>query len=63
MCKTKFGDSLRSKSETGQTNEVLLKFLCHNLVVLNHAMHTLDIDPFDSEVGSRAKVIDLSQYR
>ena len=28
--KAKSGDAVRSKSETGQTNEVLLKFLCHN---------------------------------
>ena len=45
MVKGKFGDSVRSKTETGQTNEILLKFVCHNLVVLVHAMHDLDIQP------------------
>ena len=36
MVKGKFGDSLLSKSDTGQVNEILLKFLCHNIVVLIH---------------------------
>ncbi|HYN10525.1 MAG TPA: transposase [Vicinamibacterales bacterium] len=34
-----FGDNVRSKTEVSQTNEVLLKVLCHNLVVLIHEMH------------------------
>ena len=34
MIKGRFGDSLRSKSETGQVNEILLKVLCHNICVL-----------------------------
>ena len=34
MIKGKFGDALRSKSETGQVNEILLKVLCHNICVL-----------------------------
>ena len=51
MVKGKFGGSVRSKSETGQVNEVLLKFLCHNLVVLVNAMHDLGITPaFESKV-------------
>ena len=29
--KAKFGERLRSKTETAQTNEVLLKVLCHNI--------------------------------
>ncbi len=45
MVKAKFGDSVRSKSATGQVNEILLKFLCHNLVVLVRAMHDLGINP------------------
>ena len=43
MVKTKFGDSIRAKSDTGQVNEVLLKFLCHNLCVLIQEMHELEI--------------------
>ena len=58
MVKGKFGGSVRSKSETGQVNEVLPKFLCHNLVVLVHAMHDLGINP-----AFESKVIDLDNYR
>ncbi len=43
--KGKFGDSLRSKSDTGQINEALCKVLCHNLCVLVQAMHELGIEP------------------
>ena len=45
MVKAKFGDSLRSKSNTGQVNEALCKILCHNLSVLCHAMHRLAMEP------------------
>ncbi len=31
MIKSKFGDSLRSKTTTAQTNEALCKVLCHNI--------------------------------
>jgi transposase len=43
--KAKFGDSVRSKSDTGQINEALCKILCHNLCVLVQAMHELGIEP------------------
>lgn len=42
MIKTKFGDSLKSKTRTAQINEVLCKILCHNLCVLIHEMHELN---------------------
>jgi Transposase DDE domain len=45
MVKAKFGDSVRSKSDTGQVNEALCKVLCHNICVLIHAMHALDVHP------------------
>jgi transposase len=45
MLKRKFGDSLRSKSDTAMINETLCKVLCHNLVVLIHEIHELGIDP------------------
>lgn len=44
MMKRKFGDSLRSKTDTAMTNEALCKVLCHNLVVLIHEIHELGID-------------------
>ena len=45
MVKGKFGDSLRSKSEAGQVNEILLKFLCHNLCVLIQEMYEMGVTP------------------
>ena len=50
MVKSKFGDSVKSKSDVGQMNEVLAKILCHNICVVNQAMHELGID-----VGFRAE--------
>ena len=45
MVKGKFGDSVRSKSEAGQVNEILLKFLCHNICVLVQEMHEMGVTP------------------
>ena len=45
MVKAKFGDSLRSTSDTGQVNEALCKILCHNLSVLCHVMYRLALEP------------------
>jgi transposase len=44
MIKAKFGDSLRSKSDTGQINEVLCKVFAHNLVVLIACIHEIGLD-------------------
>ena len=38
MIKAKFNDLLKSKSRTAQINEMLLKVLCHNIVVVNNEM-------------------------
>jgi hypothetical protein len=43
MIKAKFGDSLRSKSDTGQINEVLCKVICHNLCVLISCIHEIGL--------------------
>ncbi len=45
MVKAKFGDSVRSKSNTGQINEALCKGLCHNICVLVQAIHEFGIEP------------------
>ncbi|MDX6381251.1 MAG: hypothetical protein QOI57_2275 [Rubrobacteraceae bacterium] len=45
MIKAKFGDSVRSKSDTAQINECLCKVLCHNVCVLVQAIHELGIEP------------------
>ncbi len=44
MIKRKFGDSLRSKSDVGQMNEVLCKVVAHNLCVLIASIHELGLD-------------------
>jgi len=43
MIKAKFGDSLRSKSDTAMANEALCKVLCHNLCCLIQSMYELGI--------------------
>lgn len=45
MMKAKFGDAVRSKTDTAQKNEVLAKVLCHNIVCLIHEMYELGIEP------------------
>jgi transposase len=45
MVKAKFGDSLRSKTDTALRNETLLKLLCHNIVVVHQAVAELGIEP------------------
>ncbi len=44
MLKSKFGGSLRSKSETAQINECLAKCVCHNLAVLVSSFHELGVE-------------------
>ena len=38
MIKAKFGDSVRSKTDTAMKNEVLAKILCHNICRVIHSM-------------------------
>jgi transposase len=45
MVKAKFRDSVRSKTEVAMTNEVLCKFLCHNLCVVHQSHLELGIEP------------------
>jgi transposase len=45
MVKAKFGERLKSRTLTAQYNEILLKYLCHNLSCLAMAIHTLGLDP------------------
>ncbi|MGH7171737.1 MAG: transposase [Gemmataceae bacterium] len=45
MVKRKFGDHVRSKIETAMVNEVLCKFVCHNLCCLIQEECELGIDP------------------
>lgn len=56
MVKSKFGDSVRSKTWTAQVNEILLKILCHNICVVIQEMHELGIKP-DFFVEKRDEVL------
>lgn len=44
MVKAKFRDHVRSKTDVAMKNEVLLKFLCHNIVVVHAAIAELGIE-------------------
>ena len=46
MVKGKFGAAVLAKSVPAQINEVLLKFIAHNLCVLIHSIYVLGIEPF-----------------
>ena len=43
MLKSKFGDSVRSKTDVAMTNEALCKVLCHNLCCLISAIYELGL--------------------
>ena len=43
MVKTKFGDSVKSKTDVAAKNEVLCKVLCHNICCVISAVHELGI--------------------
>jgi DDE family transposase/SWIM zinc finger len=45
MIKAKFGDALRSRTDTAQVNEALCKVLCHNICVVIQSMFELNIKP------------------
>jgi transposase len=45
MIKGKFGERLKSKSQTAQMNEVLCKVLCHNVCCLIQSIYELGIEP------------------
>ena len=44
MIKAKFGDKIRSRTQTAQHNEVLCKVLCHNICCLIQSMYELGIE-------------------
>jgi hypothetical protein len=45
LLKAKFCERLRSKSVTGQVNEVLCKILCHNVCCLIQSIYELGVEP------------------
>ncbi len=59
--KRKFGDFVRSKSQTAMTNEVLCKILCHNLccVILSQIELGVDATFWDGKDEGRRDVLPL----
>lgn len=53
MLKSKFTDMVRSKNETAQINEILLKVLCHNICVLIQEMYEMIELEFREELGNK----------
>jgi transposase len=45
IIKAKFGDALRSRTKIAQTNEALLKVLCHNICCLIQSIFELGLKP------------------
>ena len=45
VIKAKFGETIRSKTETAQVNEALCKILCHNICVVIQSVYELGIEP------------------
>ena len=44
MLKAKFRDHVRSRTDVAMRNEVLCKFLCHNVCVVHQSIIELGID-------------------
>jgi transposase len=62
MVKAKFRDHVRSKTDMAMKNEVLCKFLCHNIVVVHQAQIELGIAPTfwkDEPEAGGANVLQL----
>jgi hypothetical protein len=62
MVKAKFRDSVRSKNDVAMKNEVLLEFLCHNIVVVHQAIVELGIDPVFWPKGSEPAGRDIIPF-
>jgi hypothetical protein len=45
MVKAKFGDHLRSKTDTAMVNEAICKFLCHNICCLIQSHYEFGVEP------------------
>jgi transposase len=56
MIKSKFGEMLRSRTETSQINEALLKVLAHNLCVIVQSIFEFGIDPSFKSLETKPKV-------
>jgi len=58
--KRKFGDSVKSKTDTAMANEVLCKILCHNLTCCISAWYELGIEPlFTTDPNEERPVLPM----
>jgi hypothetical protein len=55
MCKAKFGDAVRSRTDVAMTNEVLCKLVAHNICCLIMSQIELGIDPVFENVPVAVK--------
>jgi len=63
MVKAKFRDDVRSRTDIAMKNEVLLKFLCHNIVVVHSAVVELGIEAefWPADGGAKVAQTGLQQ--
>jgi transposase len=52
MVKRKFGDSIRSKTDVAMKNEVLAKFVCHNVCCVIQSAYEFGVEPTFSATES-----------
>ena len=57
---SKFRDHVRSKTDVAMKNEVLLKFLCHNVVVVHQSQVELGIEPTFWQDQRRLEAVQAS---
>ena len=61
MIKAKFGAAVRAKTTVAQVNEVLVKILCHNIVVLIQSMFELGAIPAFAEIQNQRHFVQDGQ--
>jgi Transposase DDE domain len=61
MIKAKFGDSLRSKTDTAMANEALCKVLCHNLCCLIQSAYELGVEATFWAVGEPTQPEEIAR--
>ena len=61
MCKAKFGDAVRSRTDVAMTNEVLCKLVAHNICCLIMSQVELGIDPVFENVPVAVKPVPVPE--
>ena len=66
MIKAKFGDSVRSRTDTAMVNESLCKILCHNICCLIRVQCELGIEPVfwndDAESEENPAILPMTRF-